>query len=674
MPGLALAVVNETEPNDTLTAADLVTFGDTVSGVINPANDVDYFAVDLTAGTVLDLDVDAAQVGSALDPVIALFDVDTFTVLAVNDDFDGLDSRIIYAVPADGRYFVGIVDYSFGGSASHSYTLRFGAFAVDEIEPNDTPGQATAIAMGDTASGTISPSTDLDYFALPVTGGSYVRAELESEFASALVLYGADGTTVLDSSDVYAEYPLRVTAPASATATWYLKVRSVSGNPTTGLYLLRPDSLATGPGDPTTVFASGVTDPVLSVADATGGLYVLGGFGSAVYHVTAGGAVSTEATGTFFASGLAIDGFGDLLLAAFGFSSGRTGVFRLGAGGTLSLVHEVGSLAGGLAVGPDGDIWVGACLQTACPALRRLSPLGELKSTIATTTYPVYIKFSPGGVLHFSDAFSTIFRLNGSTVQSVLTAAPYVEDFAFDTDGYLYVGNGYLGQVSLYSPTYQPVHMPFAGTNLGGPLSLTFLRTAAGAMTARMLVTADGYLQSPPYLDAVLEVNPAGVRAVGARVGVDLLTITTAALPAGSVGADYAVTLEVASPPGGLAWSVVAGTLPPGLSLDATSGVIGGIPTAAGASNVTIRVDGGGRLGLRQFSMQVTTPAVTVSAAMDAAMGVPDALTIEEKRYLDIVGNNNGLFDIGDLRALLRRERQLSRAAMLEASTPGGRN
>jgi hypothetical protein len=61
------ALVTESEPNDTTTTANPVTLGDTVSGVISPANDIDFYAIDLTAGTVVDLDVSAAQVGSPLE-------------------------------------------------------------------------------------------------------------------------------------------------------------------------------------------------------------------------------------------------------------------------------------------------------------------------------------------------------------------------------------------------------------------------------------------------------------------------------------------------------------------------------------------------------------------------------------------------------------------------------
>lgn len=51
-------------------------------------------------------------------------------------------------------------------------------------------------------------------------------------------------------------------------------------------------------------------------------------------------------------------------------------------------------------------------------------------------------------------------------------------------------------------------------------------------------------------------------------------------LPAYSVGVPYSVTLTVTGPSTDIVWSVVSGSLPPGLNLNASTGVISGTPTA----------------------------------------------------------------------------------------------
>jgi hypothetical protein len=70
-----------------------------------------------------------------------------------------------------------------------------------------------------------------------------------------------------------------------------------------------------------------------------------------------------------------------------------------------------------------------------------------------------------------------------------------------------------------------------------------------------------------------------------------VLTITTASLPGGGVGTAYtAPALTATGGTGTLTWSLSGGTsLPPGLTISSTTGVISGTPTAPG-SNFTIQV------------------------------------------------------------------------------------
>ena len=129
------AVVAESEPNNDAGTATAVTLGDQATGVIDPAADIDYFSISLTAGTVVDIDVDASEVGSPLDPVLGFFDTDGITILIENDDFDGLDSRIKITIPADGVYFVAIVDFGAGGAADFTYTINFNTKPLGPGDP-----------------------------------------------------------------------------------------------------------------------------------------------------------------------------------------------------------------------------------------------------------------------------------------------------------------------------------------------------------------------------------------------------------------------------------------------------------------------------------------------------------------------------------------------------------
>lgn len=68
------------------------------------------------------------------------------------------------------------------------------------------------------------------------------------------------------------------------------------------------------------------------------------------------------------------------------------------------------------------------------------------------------------------------------------------------------------------------------------------------------------------------------------------VTITTTSLPDGSPGAPYSATLTGTGGSIPFAWAVSAGSLPPGLTLNAATGVINGTPTTQGSFTFTIQV------------------------------------------------------------------------------------
>jgi hypothetical protein len=72
------------------------------------------------------------------------------------------------------------------------------------------------------------------------------------------------------------------------------------------------------------------------------------------------------------------------------------------------------------------------------------------------------------------------------------------------------------------------------------------------------------------------------------------LQVTTSALPNGAVGVAYSQSVAATGGQTPYAWSTVAGALPPGLSLNASTGAIAGTPTTQGLSSFTVRaIDSG---------------------------------------------------------------------------------
>jgi Putative Ig domain len=99
--------------------------------------------------------------------------------------------------------------------------------------------------------------------------------------------------------------------------------------------------------------------------------------------------------------------------------------------------------------------------------------------------------------------------------------------------------------------------------------------TGAGTFTAMVRAQDVGTVTRTCAAPATIVVNPK-------------VAIVTSALPAGNVGSPYSASLVAAGSIGTVAWSVIGGALPAGLTLDA-GGIIRGAPTALGSSTFTVR-------------------------------------------------------------------------------------
>src|SRR5260370_10805882 len=68
------------------------------------------------------------------------------------------------------------------------------------------------------------------------------------------------------------------------------------------------------------------------------------------------------------------------------------------------------------------------------------------------------------------------------------------------------------------------------------------------------------------------------------------LTITSSTLPSGTHGTSYSSALQASGGTAPYTWSVTSGSLPAGLTLSSTTGIVSGTPTATGASSFTATV------------------------------------------------------------------------------------
>ncbi|HXF95386.1 MAG TPA: immune inhibitor A domain-containing protein, partial [Gemmatimonadales bacterium] len=152
-------------------------------------------------------------------------------------------------------------------------------------------------------------------------------------------------------------------------------------------------------------------------------------------------------------------------------------------------------------------------------------------------------------------------------------------------------------------------------------------------------------------VDAITQVVPGGEMSFRLTFAVPLVIQSTSPRPGGVMGARYADTLRASGGGSIYSWSVAAGSLPPGLTL-ASSGALSGFPAATGTFPFTARVASGGQVETRDYTIVVTAPSLTLAAVLPRLFDpAATTLTPDQLRYLDLLGNSNGQFDVGDFRA-----------------------
>ena len=221
VPGLADAV----DPNDQLVEArslGAVSQSLTVTDAISPGTDVDMYSFSVSSGQAVAFDIDCAS-GSDLDSYLRIFDSSGREV-ASNDDGQApgesfsFESYLEHTFTSGGTYYAGVSGY---GNSTYSpttgngdesgsqggYILRLSG-TTPVVDTDDQISEAQnlgAMTAARAASGSISPSTDVDMYRFSVSSGQTVAFDIDgasgSDLDSYLRIFDSSGRDVASNDD-----------------------------------------------------------------------------------------------------------------------------------------------------------------------------------------------------------------------------------------------------------------------------------------------------------------------------------------------------------------------------------------------------------------------------------------------------------------------------------------
>jgi hypothetical protein len=156
----------------------------------------------------------------------------------------------------------------------------------------------------------------------------------------------------------------------------------------------------------------------------------------------------------------------------------------------------------------------------------------------------------------------------------------------------LVVTAGVIIQTSSLAPAAVGVSYSQTLAGAGGKTPYVWTVTSGSLPAGLTLDPATGIISGTPTAGGVfpftITLTDATPVQATAALTINVLGITTASLPDGTIGTAYSQTLQAAGGVPPLTWAVLSGTLPAGLTLNASSGTISGTPTASGSSTFAV--------------------------------------------------------------------------------------
>ena len=230
-----------------------------------------------------------------------------------------------------------------------------------------------------------------------------------------------------------------------------------------------------------------------------------------------------------------------------------------------------------------------------------LAPDGNLSGTpTATGSYSFTVKVTDANNQSATQATSISVSAGVSTTFAAPPASVVGSDYS-------------------YTLTATGGTTPYTWSVNAGSLPPGLTLSSAGVLSGTPTTTG-----SYPFSVNVIDANNGIATTSITLVVTTSVTFTFPAPPSGVVGTPYSVTLTAAGGTTPYTWSLSSGSLPPGLTLNTSTGVVSGTPTLAGTYNFTAKVtDAKSKTATFATSITILSKMLTVAVSATPATAAP---------------------------------------------------
>ena len=236
-PPTPLAV--EQEPNNSILEANAAELGNTVSGEIATADDIDYFKFHHNANLRDVIKVALQNLSATLASHVHVYNQNKSEIVHKYDPTPAANLELFFPADPGNDYYIAVA--SFGGTPSNAkYKLSVvPQKAYDAYEPNDEAVTATAIKVGQSVLANILDGEDRDWYRIENVAAKEIAVRLENMSVNLrpdVYVYNQNKAQIERKYETTEGANLEFSFPVSSGNAFYIVVSGFGGSPSRSNY------------------------------------------------------------------------------------------------------------------------------------------------------------------------------------------------------------------------------------------------------------------------------------------------------------------------------------------------------------------------------------------------------------------------------------------------------